>query len=75
MPARKIFTLTKPAAAGYFHKQFKALPPEERKDQTCRFLAQLECLWNAELFIGSNTTNVAWLVNAYRAGENVVWAD
>ena len=75
LPERTIFSLTKPVATGYVHKHFKSLTPEERKSQTCRFLAQLECLWNADLFIGSNTTNVGLMVNSYRAGENVVWVD
>ena len=75
MPDRMFVSLTKPSADGYYHADFKQLHPQERRNRTARFFAQLECLWGAESFIGSRTTNVGLMVNAYRGGDNVIWVD
>ena len=75
LPGRRLMSLTPPNASGYVHVAFRRQPARQRWLHTVRFFAQLECLWNAELFIGSATTNVSCLVNAYRGGQGILWLD
>jgi hypothetical protein len=74
-PEYRFKSLTESDASGYVHASFKTQPPEERRRQTVRFFAQLEYLRDSTTFIGSKTTNVSWITNAFRGGRQVIWVD
>ena len=75
MPDRSFFSISEKSSAGYVHSEFKKWSPDARRKKILRHLAELELLWGSKLFIGSKTTNVSWMVNAYRGGEDVAWVD
>ena len=75
MPDYEFISLTEEDAKGYIHSDFKSLPSAERRRRTLRYFAQLELMRDANLFIGSKTTNVSWMANAHRGGEGVIWVD
>ena len=69
IPDYKCISLTEGNAKGYIHSEFKSLPAAERRRRTLRFFVQLELMRDANLFLGSKTTNVSWIVNAFRGGR------
>jgi hypothetical protein len=73
LPGREILSLADRQSRGYVHAEFKKMPAGTRRQNTLRYFAQLEAMRDAKLFIGSESTNVAWLVNVFRAGEGMVW--
>ena len=70
-----IITLSENTDKGYVHSEFRNLPARERRYRTVRFLAQLDIMRSAEIFIGSQTTNVTELTYAYNGGEKVLLVD
>ena len=75
MPDYEFISLTEGNSKGYIHSEFKSLPSAERRRRTLRFFAQLELMRDANLIIGSKTTNVSWMANAHRGGEGVAWVN
>jgi Alpha-(1,6)-fucosyltransferase N- and catalytic domains len=75
MPDYEFISLAERNSKGYVHSDFKSLPSAERRRRILRLLAELELMRDANLFIGSKTTNVSWMANAHRGGEGVIWVD
>lgn len=57
---------------GYDQKCFNKLPPEDRYRKTVEFLAEVELMRKANWFLGSTPSNVYYLVNILRNGQNSI---
>jgi hypothetical protein len=61
--------------AGYDNASFRQLPAEQRRAAMIRFFAQVDLLRESAHFVATRTTNVSYIVNAFRAGRDVTWLD
>jgi hypothetical protein len=69
------FHLRSPFPTGFDISSFRRATSESRRGSMVRFFAQVEFLRRASHFVGTRTTNVAYVVNALRSGERVSWFD
>lgn len=60
---------------GYDNASFRQLPAEQRRAAMIRFFAQVDLLRESAHFVATRTTNVSYIVNAFRAGRDVTWLD
>jgi hypothetical protein len=73
LPRREIISFAAPSAQGHDNAKFNMLPLEKRRMLTVALFADLECLRRAQLFVGTQTSNIGWMINSFREGEGIVW--
>ncbi len=73
LPNREIFSFADPCANGYDNPSYNMLPPQTRRMLTVALFADLEILRRAEVFIGTQTSNIGWMINSFRGGEGILW--
>lgn len=75
LPGYKCFYLPPPFRDGYSNKAFRDLSSDSRRKALLQFLAQVEILRSARCFFATRTTNVSFMVNTLRRGNQVYWVD
>jgi len=75
LPDFNCFYLEPPFANGYDNRLFRSMSSNDRETALIRFLAQIEMLRSSAVFVGTKTTNAAFMVNTLRGGKCVVWVD
>ncbi|MFO0039594.1 MAG: hypothetical protein ACK522_11720 [Synechococcaceae cyanobacterium] len=61
--------------AGYDNASFRQLPAAQRRAAMIRFFAQVDLLRESAHFVATRTTNVSYIVSAFRAGRDTTWLD
>ncbi len=71
----EVISCSDPNAKGYVQGDFNSLSATVRFALVKRFLAEFEALRGGEVFVGSATSNVTYLVQMMRAGQRVLRID
>ena len=61
--------------AGYDNASFRQQPAAQRRAAMIRFFAQVDLLRESAHFVATRTTNVSYIVSAFRAGRDTTWVD